>query len=268
MILQVAREILKEKLSHAHAAPSREAYYGQLVESRVTGRLWLRLAEFLAPILITAVLILSWEADRRDRAQLATQLAAAQQTIAAAADRQKVRDAQLTQTLAQLSAERKSAITADQIVKALPQALGLPQPIALRTTGPNASVGARSLGLSREASASPVADAAAAPPSNQRDNLPNNPVPKSPSAGDAILPSADLKPLYDFALDCQACRAKLATAQNDLADEKTKSASLAKQRDAAIRAVKGGSALRRIARAAKWFLLGAAAGAIASKAVH
>lgn len=228
----------------------------------------LRLAELAIVAALLATIVVSWRADRRDRAQLATQLAAAQQTIAAAADRQKDRDAQLTQTLAQLAAERKSAITPEQILKQLPQALGLPQPIALRTTSPNASAGARSPGLSREGSASPVPDAAAAPPSNQRDTLPNNPLPKLPNAGDAILPSADLRPLYDFALDCQACRAKLAAAQNDLADEKTKSASLARERDAAVRAAKGGSVLRRIARAAKWFLIGAAAGAIASKAVR
>lgn len=228
----------------------------------------IRIGELIFLVVLVAAIFVSWRADRRDRAQLATQLAAAQQTIAAAADRQKDRDAQLSQTLAQLSAARKSAVTPEQILKVLPQALALPQPIALRTTGPNASVRARSLGLSREGGASTVADAAAAPSSNQRDSLPDNPAPKSPIAGDAILPSADLKPLYDFALDCQACRARLATAQNDLADEKTKSDSLANERDAAVRAAKGGSALRRIARAAKWFLIGAAAGAIASKAVH
>lgn len=244
----------------------------------------LRLAELAIVASLLATIVVSWRADRRDRAQLATQLAAAQQTITAAADRQKDRDAQLTQTLAQLAAERKSAITPDQIVKALPQALGLPAPLSMQpvahhpSTGQVSSsggtaqtdVGARSLGLSRESSESPIADAGAPPPpsSNQHDTLPNNPIPKLPSAGDAILPSADLRPLYDFALDCQACQAKLAAAQADLADEKTKSASLAKQRDAAVRAAKGGSALRRIAHAAKWFLLGAAAGAIASKSIH
>jgi hypothetical protein len=41
-----------------------------------------------------------------------------------------------------------------------------------------------------------------------------------------------------------------------------------KKRDAAIRAAKGGSVLRRIARAAKWFAIGAAAGAVAAKATR
>ncbi|MGC2887992.1 MAG: hypothetical protein WB627_02925, partial [Candidatus Acidiferrum sp.] len=85
---------------------------------------------------------------------------------------------------------------------------------------------------------------------------------------DAVLPAADLKPLYDFAMDCKACQAKLAASQSDLSDEKTKTAVLTKELDAAIRAAKGGSALRRIASAAKWLVLGAAAGAIAAKAAR
>ena len=88
----------------------------------------------------------------------------------------------------------------------------------------------------------------------------------SPVQPGAVLPTADLKPLYDFALDCQACQAKLTAAQADLADEKNKSAALTKQRDDALQAAKGGSVLRRVARAAKWFLIGAAAGVVAAKA--
>ncbi|HXJ11728.1 MAG TPA: hypothetical protein VNH19_05590, partial [Candidatus Limnocylindrales bacterium] len=82
------------------------------------------------------------------------------------------------------------------------------------------------------------------------------------------FPAADLKPLYDFAVECKACQAKLGAAQADLADEKMKSQALGRERDDALRAAKGGSVLRRIARAAKWFAIGAAAGAIAAKAAH
>jgi hypothetical protein len=77
-----------------------------------------------------------------------------------------------------------------------------------------------------------------------------------------------LKPLYDFAADCKACQAKLGAAQADLADEKVKSQALGRERDDALRAAKGGSVLRRIARAAKWFAIGAAAGAVAAKAAR
>jgi hypothetical protein len=81
----------------------------------------------------------------------------------------------------------------------------------------------------------------------------------------AVIPAADLKPLYDFSLDCRACQAKLAAAQADLTDERAKTAVLTHERDEAVRAAKGGSVLRRIARNAKWLAIGAAAGAIAAK---
>ena len=82
----------------------------------------------------------------------------------------------------------------------------------------------------------------------------------------AILPAADLKPLYDFAIDCKACQAKLVAAQADLIDERAQTAVLTKERNEAVRVAKGGSLLRRIAHNAKWLAIGAAAGAIAAKA--
>ena len=83
-----------------------------------------------------------------------------------------------------------------------------------------------------------------------------------------MIPSADLKPLYDFALDCKACQSKLTAAQADLADEKTKTTTLTKERDAAVRTAKGGSTLQRAVRAAKWLLIGAAAGTLAARATR
>jgi hypothetical protein len=247
----------------------------------MTTRIWLRLAETFVPVAIAVTIILAWEADRRDRAQLAAQLAAAQQTINQVTTQQKDRDAQLTQTLAQLAAQKQSNLTAAQLLQALPQALNLPQPLS-EATAPE-TVGARFIVPS--AATPPTTDPSgktaplkgnSPPNSNPANPTIDNPLPKSqnspatqaPSAPNAVIPAADLKPLYDFALDCKACQAKLAAAQSDLADEKTKSAALAKQRDAAVTAAKGGTALHRIARAAKWFLLGAAAGAVAAKAAH
>jgi hypothetical protein len=89
-----------------------------------------------------------------------------------------------------------------------------------------------------------------------------------PQQAQAVIPAADLKPLYDFSVDCKACQAKLAAAQGNLTDEKTKTTTLTKERDEAVRAAKGGSLLRRIARAAKWFAIGAAAGAFAARAAQ
>ncbi len=226
----------------------------------MSARIWLKLAEILVPAILAISIFVSWQADRRDRAQLATQLAAAQQTIAQASVNQHDRDAALNQTLAQIAAQKQAKVTPEQILTALPRALSLPAPISFRpsTLG---HVGARLI--------VPAADATSTnAPAATQSRLPDNPTPKPGQPADAILPAADLKPLYDFALDCKACQAKLAASQSDLTDEKTKTAALTKERDAAVRAAKGGSVLRRIARAAKWFAIGAAAGAVAAKVAH
>jgi hypothetical protein len=215
----------------------------------VLSRIWLKLAEILVPVILALTIFVSWQADRRDRAQLASQLAATRQTLAQATANQHDRDTLLNQTLAQIAAQKQAAFTPEQILKDLPVALSLPEPIALQTDG---------------AQTNPAKQGAP----GHLSTLPSNPIPKLGQATDAVLPAADLKPLYDFALDCKACQAKLAASQSDLTDEKTKTAALTKERDAAVRAAKGGSALRRIARAAKWFAIGAAAGAIAAKATR
>ncbi|MGC2530377.1 MAG: hypothetical protein WA639_21730 [Candidatus Acidiferrum sp.] len=225
-------------------------------------RIWLKLAEILVPVILAITIYVSWQADRRDRAQLATQLAAAQKTITDAATSQHDRDTLLNQTLAQLAAQKQAAVTTAQLLKDLPKALSLPAPITLQTQSstsvpPNAAAKPGSGPSSKKSGA-------AAP----TDFTPTNPIPKPGQPADAILPAADLKPLYDFALDCKACLAKLTAAQSDLTDEKTKTAALTKERDAAVTAAKRGTVLHRILRAAEWFAIGAAAGAVAAKATR
>ena len=227
----------------------------------MVSRIWLKLAEILVPVILAITIFVSWQADRRDRAQLAAQLAAAQKTIADATTSQHDRDAALNQTLAQIASQKQAALTTEQLLKALPTALSLPSPLTLKSNAPQANP--------KSNSASPTGpNQPGQTAANDSSALPNNPAPKSGQESGALLPVADLKPLYDFALDCKACQAKLAAAQSDLADEKTKSAALTKERDTALKAAKGGSALRRIARGAKWFAIGAAAGAIAAKATR
>jgi cobalamin biosynthesis Mg chelatase CobN len=227
-------------------------------------RIWLKLAEILVPIILAVTICVSWQADRRDRAQLASQLAAAQQTIAQASASQHDRDTLLNQTLAQIAAQKQSAATPTQLVKDLPSAITLPQPITLRPSNTE-NVETRFIAPSAGATSANPQQSANAQPGPSQTHLPNNPTPKLSQAADAVIPAADLKPLYDFALDCKACQAKLAASQADLADEKSKTAALTKERDAALTAAKGGSTLRRIARAAKWLAVGAAAGAVAAK---
>lgn len=242
----------------------------------MTSRFWLRLAGILTSVLLATTIFVAWQADRRDRAQLATQLAAAQKTIAQASASQHDRDTLLNQTLAQIQALKRADVTPAQIFKALTNVITLPVPITLHSEAKQTAAEANS---ATNPESKPGRKVAASEASGQSLNgspgtrsraleVPNNPRPKSGQTADAVLPAADLKPLYNFALDCKACQAKLAAAQSDLTDEKTKTIALTKERDAAVRTAKGGSALRRTARAAKWFVLGAAAGAIAAKAAH
>ena len=86
----------------------------------MVSRIWLKLAELLVPVLLAITIFVSWQADRRDRAQLAVQLAAAQQTIAQATANQHDRDAALNQTLAQIAAQKQTELTPAQLLKELP----------------------------------------------------------------------------------------------------------------------------------------------------
>jgi hypothetical protein len=194
----------------------------------------LHAAELALATVLAVALYFSWRADQRDRAQLTSELAATKQLLTAADARQHDRDTQLQKTLAALATKKRTVITPAQIVRDLPSVIPLPAPIALQTPPPTSS----------------------------------SPNATKPSAPGAVIPAQDLKPLYDFSLDCQACQAKLSAAQNDLADEQKKTAALTHERDDALRIAKGGSFLRRITRAAKWFAIGAAAGAIVAKAAH
>jgi hypothetical protein len=190
----------------------------------------IHLAELVISILTALAIFFSWRADRRDRSQLKSELAATKQLLAAAAARQHDRDNQLAQTLATLAAERRTIVTPAQIVHDLPSQISLPSPLVLESAPASA----------------------------------NSQTPQT----NAVIPAEDLKPLYDFTLDCKACQAKLSAAQSDLVDERQKTAALTRERDDALRIARGGSILRRIRRAAKWFLIGAAAGAVAAKAAH
>jgi type II secretory pathway pseudopilin PulG len=213
---------------------------------------WIRLAEIAFVAFLATIIFISWREDRRDRSQLAAELAAAHQALAAADARQHDRDAQLQQSLTAIAQDKRTVQSPSQILADLPHQLPLPTPLTLSeaTTLPDTPLpkaGASGSG------ASSVAKSGSSQPSQN---------------SQVVIPPEDLKPLYDFTLDCKACQAKLATAQGDLADERTKSATLSKERDAALQVARGGTLWRRVTRAAKWFTIGAAAGAIAAKTAH
>src|SRR6267154_664200 len=181
-------------------------------------RLYLRAAAILIAATLATILFATWRANRRDAAQLAADLATAKQSLAQADARQHDRDKQLLQTLAALAAEKRNITTPAQILRNLPQQIPLPSPITLQPKPqPCAAPGHKECG--GLAAALTIEPNRRSPPTATE---PNTAGKQSPSPDQAILPIEDLKPLYDFAIDCKACQAKLAVTQADLADERAK----------------------------------------------
>lgn len=82
------------------------------------------------------------------------------------------------------------------------------------------------------------------------------------------VPQDDLKPLFDRLEDCRACQEQLSVAQQDLSDERSKVSALMIERDAAVKAARGGGFWALFRTRAKWFVIGGALGAIAASAAH
>ena len=154
----------------------------------MTSNLWFRLIALHVAAVLGVAVVQAWRADRRERSQLESELAATKQLLASADARQHDRDAQLAQTLATLAAEKRTIVTPAQIIRELPSQLPLPSPLVLQSTPAS----------------------------------PSYPTPQT----NAVIPAEDLKPLYDFAIDCKTCQAKVAAAQGDLADERNKTTAL------------------------------------------
>jgi hypothetical protein len=209
----------------------------------------LEIIAFCIALLLAAMSIHAW-LDSRDEAQrLASTLAAQKQIIDAADAREQTRQSTLETTLVQIENLKRATQTPQQVLASLPKYLALPQPITL---GPSA------------APAQQGSDASAKAATGGRSSAPNGEAPGNlPSAPAAQIPSADLKPLYDFVQDCRSCQAQLAAAKQDQADDASKIAALTSERDAALAAAKGGTFWRRLRRNALWFGVGAAFGAAA-----
>lgn len=204
-------------------------------------RPWLHPVLTALAMLIALVVLLEWRSERQDRARLQTELAQAEQSLQKATASQVERDKHLTGSLSKLDDLKRTVKTQQQILTSLPEVLPLPKPI--------------------QATTSPTDPRPATDPGTETHALPNAP---SPSRT-AEIPPEDLKPLYDFVVDCKACQSRLAAATADLADEKIKTKTLGRERDAALKLARGGSLRQRVGRALKWFAIGALAGAVAAK---
>ena len=197
----------------------------------------IHLSLILIALLIAVASYSEWRSARRDANNLKSQLARVEQSVQQATANQQQREKQLAATLAQLEALKIAGKSPQDIQKKLPSVLPLPKPLVTSAD---------------RGSDLPIRHA-------------NENSPVAPQT--MTIPPEDLKPIYDFAVDCKACQAKLAAVSADLADEKTKTQALSRERDAALQIARGGSLRQRIKRSAKWFLVGVAVGAVAAK-VH
>jgi hypothetical protein len=180
------------------------------------------------------------EADARMEATIA----ASQQTVKqlqqqdqALREEQAKREAETAQQLASMRAQLASVQTADQIVHWLPTQIPTRQPLDIQL--PKATK--------------------------------ENPTP----AATAKIPQQDLPQLRDYVESCKECTVKLAAAEGDAASKEKRLGVLQKQleaiereRDAAVKAAKGGGFWRRLWTRTKWFVVGAAAGAAVTRALH
>jgi len=201
------------------------------------------IAGVIVALLLVAMALGSYIGAREDRIRMQATLDA-QKTLFqnAAEERQRhaqedaARDAAAQKQLdAMRQFLQQNAQTAQQIARWAPLQAQLPQPI-------NVNI----------------------PPATQQ-----NPKPDAV----ATIPQADLPAIRDAIEGCKECRLKLAAAEQDLASEKEQLrlageqlSAVERERDAALKAAKGGGFWRRARRAAKWFLIGAAAGAAISRA--
>lgn len=195
----------------------------------------LEIAAALAFLALGVFVFYSWLEAHDDQIRLAATLDAqgklldqAKQQSASLAAGQKQRDAALQSQLASMRAAVAKLQTPRQIAQWLPQQLPLPAPVSV-----------------------------ALPPATSQ-----NPAP----AAIATIPQQDLAPIRNAVESCEECGKKLAVAQQDSAakDQQLKLAgeqlsAAENERNAAIRASKGGGLWTRLHRNAKWFAVGAAA---------
>jgi hypothetical protein len=208
---------------------------------------------------LLALGVRSWLEAHDDFAKMQATIAGQQQLIAAADAREHDRAASLQQTLGQIADLKRRVQTPAQILSSLPQYLPLPQPIEIAPP-PTPAYEQASTTTQPLAAALAQLDPQGTHSNRQGTAVPEKSASALPEKPMAQIPLEDLKPLYDFAQDCRSCQAQLSASQADLRDERTKSAALATERDAAVKAAKGGGFWSRLKRDAKWLAIGVGIG--------
>lgn len=188
-------------------------------------------AVFIGLLALAGLGVRSWLASRDAEARLTATVAAQQKLLDQTMARERQRNAALEKALANIARAKRTVRTPAQAAAKIPDLLPLlPQPVHIELPKPQ----------------------------------PNLPAPPAV----AQVPQPDLKPIYDYLQDCRACQLKLAAAQANLRDERARVDALTAERDAAIRASRGGGFWSRVRHAGKWFLIGGTIGAIAAAAAH
>lgn len=187
-----------------------------------------------AVLLVAAALVASSLLASRDaEAELRATIAAQKDVIAKLDAEMQARDQQAANQVNQLRAMAQKVTTPTLAVQALPQVVDLPVAIYLRAP----------LFTSPAGDAEPTAPA----------------LPDAPSA--AVIPAESVVPLYQRLAKCAEDDVLLAACQAGRADLEAKVEALETERDAAVKAARGGGFWKRLKANGKWFLLGAGAGA-------
>lgn len=205
----------------------------------MTSRQKLEIAGAVAALILCGTLGGSWLGAREEAVRMKATVDAQQRVIAASEkqakqiqDAEAERDKATAANVAALQAAASRQSTPQEIAAWLPKQMPTPQPITV--TIPQAT--------------------------------PQNP---SPNAI-ASIPQSDLPALRNEVTQCQICSLKLSTAQSDLSSKDERLAlageelsAMTKERDAAVKAAKGGGFWKRFGRSAKWAVIGIGIGAAA-----
>jgi hypothetical protein len=222
----------------------------------MTIRLFL-LATACAGIALASISFSTWQSASKNRQKLEAAIAAQQQRIAQLDTQEDMRSVTLKAATDKIETLKRKVNTPGEAVRDLPHYMQLPDPI---TPIPPDESGERSSNASAATQPFEVSSKPAAPVTNVGEP-PSSP---SPHSNGFYLPTADAKPLFDFVQSSRLCDLQLSSARSDLQDERAKSTDLARERDQAVRATKGESAITRLKRDAKWLLIGAAMALAAS----
>lgn len=202
----------------------------------------------------TAAALLAWRSyfeDLRDRTQMETSIRSNEQAW-------KQERMALQLKLDAIDKDKAAAKTPQQIVDKIPDLVTLPLPIQYVAGGSRWSVDSQDF----EAGANPSEKQL---PNRNANHLESQFVEESASGlpanltAGAVIPLADLKPLYDTLAGCQECTLTLASANQRIGE-------LTKERDAAVKAAKGGSFWGKLKRNAEWFVGGMVVGIVAGLA--